>query len=152
MARRAASSSGKSASSASIEAIVGTDTFLAEEILDRVLEGALGEDRQEGLQVLYGDETTWERLVAVAQTGSLFAPRRAIVVRRADQLKGDEERIAAYADDPSPEVTLVLMAPKPVAEPTSTPRLRCELSTRILSIIASPTVVLRPVRLKSLTN
>ncbi len=113
MARGAASSSGKSGSSASIEAIVGTDTFLAEEILDRVLEGALGEDRQEGLQVLYGDETTWERLVAVAQTGSLFAPRRAIVVRRADQLKGDEERIAAYADDPSPEVTLVLMAPKP---------------------------------------
>lgn len=96
-----------------IQAIVGTDTFLAEQALETILAAALGDDRSEGLQVVYGDETTWENLVAVAQTGSLFASRRAIVVRRADQLKGDEERIGAYADDPSPDVTLVLMAPKP---------------------------------------
>jgi DNA polymerase-3 subunit delta len=96
-----------------IQAIVGTDTYLAEEALERILEAAVGEDRPDSLQVVYGDETTWERLVAVAQTGSLFAPRRAIVVRRADQLKGDEERIGAYAEDPSPDVTLVLLAAKP---------------------------------------
>ncbi|MCG6920838.1 MAG: DNA polymerase III subunit delta [Acidobacteria bacterium] len=98
---------------APIQAIVGTDTYLAEEALERILEAAVGEDREDSLQVVYGDETTWERLVAVAQTGSLFVTRRAIVVRRADQLKGDEERIGAYAEDPAPGVTLVLMAAKP---------------------------------------
>jgi DNA polymerase-3 subunit delta len=96
-----------------IQAVVGTDTYLAEEALERILEAAVGEDRSDSLQVLYGDETTWERLVAVAQTGSLFAPQRAIVVRRADQLKGDEERIGAYSEDPSPDVTLILLAAKP---------------------------------------
>jgi DNA polymerase-3 subunit delta len=35
------------------------------------------------------------------------------VVRRADQLKGEEERILAYVEDPAPDVTLVLMAEKP---------------------------------------
>ena len=108
-----ATSMARSARRGPIQAIVGPDTFLAEEALDRILEGALGEDRKEGLQVLYGDETTWERLVAAAQTGSLFAARRAIVVRRAELLKGDEERIGAYVDDPSPDVTLILMAAKP---------------------------------------
>ena len=89
------------------------DTYLAEEALERLLASTLGPDRDDSLQVLYGDETKWENVVAAAQTGSLFATRRAIVVRRADQLKGDDERIVAYAEDPSPDVTLVLMAPKP---------------------------------------
>jgi DNA polymerase-3 subunit delta len=106
---------GHTLAAGSIQAIVGPDTYLAEEALARVLDAALGreDDRSESLQVVYGDETTWERVVAVAQTGSLFAPRRAIVVRRADQLKGEEERILAYVEDPAPDVTLVLMAEKP---------------------------------------
>ncbi len=54
-------------------------------------------------------ETSWPR----PRPALSSSPRRAIVVRRADQLKGDDERIIAYAEDPSPDVTLVLMAPKP---------------------------------------
>jgi DNA polymerase-3 subunit delta len=96
-----------------IQAIVGEDTYLAEEVLERVLAAAIGEDRRDALQVLYGDEQKWEDVVSAARTGSLFVARRAIVVRRADQLKGDEETAAAYADDPSPDVTLVLLAAKP---------------------------------------
>jgi DNA polymerase-3 subunit delta len=96
-----------------IQAVVGQDTYLAEEALETLLKRVIGDDREESLQVAYGDETRWEGLVASAQTGSLFTTRRAIVVRRADQLKGDEERILAYAEDPSPDTTLVLMAPKP---------------------------------------
>jgi DNA polymerase III delta subunit len=65
-----------------IQAIVGPDTYLAEVALEHVLASAVGEDRTEGLRVLYGDETTWDALVAGAQTGSLFVTRRAIVVRR----------------------------------------------------------------------
>jgi len=95
-----------------VHAILGPDSFLAEEALEPLLQEALGKDREGALQVLHGDETTWGRLVETARTGSLFVSRRAIVVRGADGLKGDEEAIAAYLDDPSPEVTLVLMAVK----------------------------------------
>jgi DNA polymerase-3 subunit delta len=96
-----------------IQAIVGEDTYLAEEALEHVLASTLGPDRKEALQVLYGDERKWEDVASAARTGSLFVTRRAIVVRRADQLKGDEDAIAAYAEDPSPDVTLVLVAAKP---------------------------------------
>jgi DNA polymerase-3 subunit delta len=96
-----------------IQAIVGEDTYLAEEALERVVAAAVGRERDDALSVLYGDESRWEDVVAKARTGSLFAPRRAIVVRRADQLKGDEDAIGAYVDDPSPDVTLILLAPRP---------------------------------------
>ena len=117
-----------------VQAIVGEDTYLAEEALERVLAAAIGADREEALQVLYGDEKKWEDVLAAARTGSLFASRRAIVVRRADQLKYanapaddedaqpkgrkgkarvDEDPVEAYAEDPSPDATLVLLAAKP---------------------------------------
>ncbi len=96
-----------------VQAIVGEDTYLAEEALERVLAGAIGDDRQDALQVLHGDEAKWEDVLAAARTGSLFAPRRAVVVRRADLLKGDDEAILEYADDPAPDAALVLMAAKP---------------------------------------
>jgi len=115
-----------------IQAIVGEDTYLAEEALERILAQALGEERAEGLRVLYGDEARWETVLAAARTGSLFARRRAVVVRRAELLryerapsedagpaekrprgKADEDLVEAYLEDPVPDVTLVLMAAKP---------------------------------------
>jgi DNA polymerase III delta subunit len=69
-----------------IQAIVGLDTYLAEEALEGLLQSTLGSEREDSLQVLYGDEAKWENVVAAAQTGSLFVAKRAIVVRRADQL------------------------------------------------------------------
>jgi DNA polymerase III subunit delta len=117
-----------------IQAIVGEDTYLAEEALERVLAAAIGAERQEALQVLYGDEKKWEDVLGSARTGSLFVSRRAIVVRRAELLKYvnapkddetperegrkgkarvEEDPVLAYAGDPAPDVTLVLMAAKP---------------------------------------
>ncbi|HSD30183.1 MAG TPA: DNA polymerase III subunit delta [Vicinamibacteria bacterium] len=96
-----------------IQAIVGEDTYLAEEALERVLAAAIGDDRQDALQVFHGDEAKWEDVLAAARTGSLFAPRRAVVVRRAELLKGDEEAVAGYAAEPTPDATLVLVAAKP---------------------------------------
>jgi DNA polymerase-3 subunit delta len=96
-----------------IQAIVGEDTYLAEEALERILGAAVGEERQEAVRVVYGDETRWDEVLGVARTGSLFAARRAIVVRRADQLKGDEDAVVEFAADPAPGVTLVLVAARP---------------------------------------
>jgi DNA polymerase-3 subunit delta len=121
-----------------VVAIVGEDSFLAEEALERTLAAAIGEDRAPALQVLYGDEKKWEDVLATARTGSLFVTRRAIVVRRAELLKyatapqGDEdpeaparrarakagarseqEPVEAYLSNPPPDVILVLLAGKP---------------------------------------
>lgn len=98
---------------AAVHAIVGQESLLADEALEGILQAAIGADRESGLQVLRGEETTWSRLVNTVGMGSLFAERRAVVVRNADALKGDGDEIAAYLEDPTPGVTLVLLASKP---------------------------------------
>jgi DNA polymerase-3 subunit delta len=47
-----------------------------------------------------------------ARARSLFSERRAVVVRRADALKGEGEGLAAFLEAASPGVILVLMAAK----------------------------------------
>jgi len=117
-----------------IQAIVGEDTYLAEEALERVLAAAVGEDRQDALQVFYGDEARWEQVLSAARTGSLFVTHRALVVRRAELLKhasgprdeaagesagrkgkakSENDPVEAYAEDPPPGVTLVLVTGRP---------------------------------------
>jgi DNA polymerase-3 subunit delta len=96
-----------------LHAIVGPDSYLAEIALERILAAAVAADREGAVQVVHGDETTWGRLVETARTGSLFVPRRAIVVRQAEGVKGDEEPLVGYLENPSPDVTLVLLAAKP---------------------------------------
>jgi DNA polymerase-3 subunit delta len=102
----------KASASGRVHAVLGSDVHLAEEALDKLLEAAIGSERGEAFEVLRGDETTWGRVIETARTGSLFAPRRAVVIRGAEALKGDGEEIGAYLDDPSPGVTLVFVAAK----------------------------------------
>ena len=57
-----------------IQAIVGEDTYLAEEALERVLAAAIGADREEALQVLYGDEAKWEDVLGPPAPGRSSPP------------------------------------------------------------------------------
>jgi DNA polymerase-3 subunit delta len=98
---------------AGIHVVAGADSYLAEEALETLTAAAVGDDRADSLQVFRGDETTWARVVEAARTGSLFAARRAVVVRNADALKGDGEEMIAYLEDPSHDVSVVLMTVKP---------------------------------------
>jgi DNA polymerase III delta subunit len=93
--------------------VVGADSLLAEEALERLLADHLGDSREDAITTLRGEETTWARVLESARTGSLFAPQRAVVVRNAEQLKGEDDAVVAYLDDPSPGLLLVLMAVKP---------------------------------------
>jgi DNA polymerase III subunit delta len=52
-------------------------------------------------------------VIETARTGSLFASRRAVVVRGADGLKGEGDELPAFLEDPSPDARLVVMALKP---------------------------------------
>ena len=98
---------------AAVHVIVGTDSWLADQALESLLEGAVGAERAESVQVFRGDETGWARVIEAARTGSLFAPRRAVVVRNADAIKGEGEDVLAWLDDPAPDTALVLLAGKP---------------------------------------
>ena len=92
--------------------MVGSDSYLAEQALESLLQAAVGDERADAVQVLRGDETTWPRILEAARTGSLFATRRAVVVRNADAIKGEGEEVEGYLDDPSPGTALILMAVK----------------------------------------
>jgi DNA polymerase-3 subunit delta len=92
---------------------VGTDTYLAEQALELLLADWVGAERSDSVHVLRGDEVTWGRVIEAARTGSLFASRRAVVVRGADALKGEGDELAAYLEDPSPDARLVFLALKP---------------------------------------
>ena len=104
--------------SAGVYAIVGDtkagfDSYRAEEALEPLLAESLGPERAEAVQVFRGDETTWGRILDAARMSSLFAARRAVVVRGAEGLKGDPQDLDAYLDDPTPGVTLIFLAAKP---------------------------------------
>jgi len=89
------------------------DGYLAEAALERVLEQAIGGDRQDALQTFRGEEASWAQVLDAARTRSLFAPKKALVVRQAESLRGDDDGVLAYLKDPTPGVTLVLVAAKP---------------------------------------
>jgi DNA polymerase III subunit delta len=93
--------------------VIGADSYLAEEALERLLKAAVGDERADAVQVFHGDETTWPSVLEAARTGSLFATRRAVVVRSADAIKGEGEELLGYLDDPAPGAALILMAVKP---------------------------------------
>ena len=103
----------KGKAAAGVYLVAGADPRLAEEALDELLAAALGPERGQGLEVLRGDETTWGKLLETVRTGSLFVEKRVVVVRNADALKGDGEGLSAYLDDPTPALTLILLAAKP---------------------------------------
>lgn len=112
------------ARAAGVYAVVGSDSYLAECAVGKLLDAALPSgERGDSLHSLRGDETSWSRLLDLARTGSLFAERRAILVRGAEGLKGGDEGLQEYLEDPSPGVTLVLMAAKPDKRKTAWKRL-----------------------------
>lgn len=98
-----------------VQLIVGGrdfDAYLAEAALERVLQAAIGADRKDALQAFRGDEASWAQVLDAARTRSLFAARKAVVVRQAELLRGDESALPGYVKDPTPGVTLVLVAAK----------------------------------------
>ena len=95
-----------------LHAIIGTDSYLAEAALERVLQARVGDEGQDAIELLRGDETTWAHVLDAARSGSLFVERRAVIVRGADGLKGEDAGLEAYLGDPAPGVCLILMAGK----------------------------------------
>lgn len=103
----------RGARQSTVIAILGADSYRAEAGLRQVLMAAGFADADAALQTFRGEETTWVKVTDAARTGSLFAPRRAVVVRGADQVKGEGDEMLAFLADPPEDVVLVLLAAKP---------------------------------------
>lgn len=102
--------------SKAVELIAGGkefDGYLAEAALEGILDRAVGTNRTEALQTFHGDDASWAQVLDAARTRSLFAAKKAILVRQAEALRGEDEAVLAYLKDPTPGVTLVLVAAKP---------------------------------------
>ena len=95
-----------------VHAIKGEDSFLAERALEALLSDWVGPERDDSVQILRGEESTWSQVFDAARSRSLFAPRRAVVVRRAEALRGGTEGLEGYLDDPTPDVALILLISK----------------------------------------
>jgi len=92
--------------------VVGTDSYLAEEATERLLTGAVGANRQDAVELLYGDESSWAQVADAARSPSLFAPVRAVVVRNAEALRGPDDEMRRWLDAAISGL-LILVAGKP---------------------------------------
>ncbi len=90
------------------------DSFLAERALQRVLGQWLGPDPPPDAIVTFrGEErATWPEIADALRSGSLFASRRIVVVRRAEAVTDDAEALLAALDAPGPGNALVVIAAK----------------------------------------
>jgi DNA polymerase III subunit delta len=110
----------------SIVVVVGTDSYLSEEATQQVLTAAVGQNRQDAVEALRGEECTWARVADAARSPSLFVPVKAVVVRAAEALKGPDDELRRLLDDPPSGGLLVLVAAKPDGRRTIWKRLMDE--------------------------
>jgi DNA polymerase-3 subunit delta len=105
--------SARQTAASGVFAIIGADSYLAEEALARLLASSVGADADEATEILHGEDASWAAVADAARSRSLFSLKRAVIVRRADEIKGSGEELERYLSDPAPETTLILLAKKP---------------------------------------
>lgn len=94
--------------------IVGEEEWLAEAALRKLLDDLLPlEERDLNLDVLDADETPVQEIVTRCETLPFFGSRRAVVVRRAEDLHAaDQDALAAYLERGAPPSLLIIVAEK----------------------------------------
>jgi DNA polymerase-3 subunit delta len=94
-----------------VHLITGAERFLAGEAVDRMVRAVFPSGHDDfNLDRLHGADTDGDTITRVASTLPMFAPRRVVLVRGAEQLAaGDWDTLAAWAEDP-PESTLLILS------------------------------------------
>ncbi len=95
--------------------IEGEEDQLRERALAILARWVLGDepDALFNRDVFYADEADVSTIVTCAQEISVFAPRRLVVVKRAEKLSAkDNEAWLGYLADPNPSTTLLIVAAK----------------------------------------
>ncbi|HIJ97220.1 MAG TPA: DNA polymerase III subunit delta [Desulfuromonadales bacterium] len=94
--------------------LYGEESFLVERAAGLLLERAIDASLKDfNYNVFFGTESKGVDIIDAAQTLPMFAERRAVVVKRADQLKADAlEVLLPYIKNPSPTTCLLLIGSK----------------------------------------
>ena len=94
--------------------LYGEEQFLVERAVNTLLENAIDPSLKDfNLNIYYGNESKGVDIVDAAQTLPMFAERRAVLVKRAEQLKADAlEVMLPYILNPSPGTCLLLTGTK----------------------------------------
>ena len=96
---------------APIHLVTGAEHFLVDEAMDRLVRSVFASGHDDfNLDRLHGADTDGDTIARIGSTLPMFAARRVVVVRGAEQLKaGDWTTLAAWAEDP-PDSTLLVIA------------------------------------------
>lgn len=94
--------------------IYGEEQFLVERAVHALLEKAIDPSLKDfNFNVFFGNESKGVDIIDAAQTLPMFAERRAVLVKRADQLKAEAlEVMLPYIKNPAPGTCLILTGTK----------------------------------------
>lgn len=94
--------------------VYGEEQFLVERAVNALLEKAIDSSLKDfNFNVFYGNESKGVDIIDAAQTLPMFSDRRAVLVKRADQLKADAlEVILPYIKNPAKTTCLLLTGTK----------------------------------------
>ncbi len=93
---------------APIYLLSGEETYLVDQIVEKLSEGVLDADAQEyGLFTYYGKDTTAPDLISACHQTSFFSPQIMVVLKEAQDLK-QFDKLTSYFSEPNPNCTLVV--------------------------------------------
>jgi len=94
--------------------VYGDDEFLAERAVQRLVEKVVSPDFKDfNFSTFYGKECRVEQLIESAMTLPMFADRRVILVKRADELQADAlDQLLSYIQRPSPDCCIIFQGSK----------------------------------------
>ncbi|WP_298765218.1 DNA polymerase III subunit delta [uncultured Polaribacter sp.] len=88
--------------------LVGDEPYYIDKISDYIEQNVLDEaDKGFNQQIMYGRDVSVEEIVAAAKRYPMMAERQVIIVKEAQDLSRNIEKLVAYAENPQPTTVLV---------------------------------------------
>ena len=89
--------------------LMGDEPYYIDKISDYIEENILDEaEKGFNQQVMYGRDATVEDIVAAAKRYPMMAERQVLIVKEAQDLSRNIEKLVSYAENPQPTTVLVL--------------------------------------------
>ena len=89
--------------------LMGEESYYIDKISDFIEETVLDEaEKGFNQQVMYGRDATIEAIVAAAKRYPMMAERQVLIVKEAQDLSRNIEKLVSYAENPQPTTVLVI--------------------------------------------
>ncbi len=92
--------------------IFGEETFLIDDLVERIGIGFLGEPQKEmNFYIRYAPDTVLEEILALASGGGLFSAKKVIIYKSFQNLRNPNlKSLTTYLANPNPDICLVIVA------------------------------------------